>query len=267
LHLKLWPSHIELLQRQWFLDRSKLLTCKNFLLLAPSKAEYFQFNSVLDQNKQLNRFFKKVFEPNQTKNRFKPINFSSVRFFPFQTGSNRNTMPICHPLKINNVVLVVTTSCKEKNNCKKTVSVISNYCFDFSEYSSASRPEIIPLMQSRWDLFMPWPMKENQVNQWKNHQHGRLEEKKTDLTQMLKGNIEALPVINYFSFTLRDERQRARKLWMKGTLQAVKAFKGLMGGRGRPATWFFFYICIPNRFGLTSSGTPKLETEPNQIFF
>jgi hypothetical protein len=94
-----------------------------------------------------------------------------------------------------------------------------------------------------------------------------LEEKKTDLTQMLKGNIEALPVINYFSFTLRDERQRARKLWMKGTLQAVKAFKGLMGGRGRPATWFFFYICIPNRFGLTSSGTPKLETEPNQIFF
>jgi len=55
-------------------------------------------------------------------------------------------------------------------------------------------------------------MKENQVNQWKNHQHERLEEKKTDLTQMLKGNIEALPVINYFSFTLRDERQRAWKL-------------------------------------------------------
>ena len=175
-------------------------------------------------------------------------------------------MPICHPLRISNVVLVVTTSCKGKNNCKKTVSVLSNHCFDFSEYSSASRPEIIPLMQSRWDLFMPWPMKENQVNQWKNHRHGRLEEKKTDLTQMLKGNIEALPVINYFSFTLRDERQRARKLWMKGTLQAVKAFKGLMGGRGRPATWFFFYICIPNRFGLTSSGTPKLETEPNRTF-
>ena len=105
-------------------------------------------------------------------------------------------MPICHPLRINNVVLVVTTSCKGKNNCKKTVSVLSNHCFDFSGYSSASRPEIISLMQSRWDLFMSWPMKKNPVNQQKNHQHGRLEEKKTDLTQMLKENIEALPVIN-----------------------------------------------------------------------
>jgi hypothetical protein len=61
-------------------------------------------------------------------------------------------MPRCHPLRINNVVLVVTTSCKGKNNCKKTVSILSNHCFDFSGHSSASRPEIIPLWQSRWDL-------------------------------------------------------------------------------------------------------------------
>jgi len=119
------------------------------------RAEHFQFGPVLDQNKQPNRFFL-VFEPNQTENRFKPINFGSVRFgfFPFQTGSNRTTMPRCHPLRINNVVLVVTTSCKGKNNCKKTVSILSNHCFDFSGHSSASRPEIIPLWQSRWDLFM-----------------------------------------------------------------------------------------------------------------
>jgi hypothetical protein len=64
-------------------------------------------------------------------------------------------------------------------------------------------------------------MKENQVNQWENHQqftsnttslrderremrdrkHGRLEEKKTNFTQMLKGNIKALPVI--FTFPSR----------------------------------------------------------------
>jgi hypothetical protein len=61
-------------------------------------------------------------------------------------------MPRCHPLRINNVVLVVTTSCKGKNNCKKTISIISNHCFDFSEYSSASKPKIIPLWQLRWDL-------------------------------------------------------------------------------------------------------------------
>jgi len=37
-------------------------------------------------------FFYLFFEPNRTENRFKPINFGSVRFgfFPFQTGSNRN---------------------------------------------------------------------------------------------------------------------------------------------------------------------------------
>jgi hypothetical protein len=144
--------------------------------LAPSsalknRAEHFRFGPVLDQNKNQTDFFF-IFEPNRTENWFKPINFGSVRFgfFPFQTGSNQNAMPRCHPLRINNVVLVVTTSCKGKNNCKKTVSILSNHCFDFSGHSSASRPEIIPLWQSRWDLFMSWPMKENQVNQWKNHQ-------------------------------------------------------------------------------------------------
>jgi hypothetical protein len=60
-------------------------------------------------------------------------------------------MSRCHPIRINNVVLVVTT-CKGKNNCKKTVSILSNHCFDFSGYSLASRPEIIPLWKSRWDL-------------------------------------------------------------------------------------------------------------------
>jgi hypothetical protein len=30
----------------------------------------------------------------------------------------------------------------------------------------------------------------------RDREHGRLEEKKTNLTQILKGNIEALPVIN-----------------------------------------------------------------------
>jgi len=58
-----------------------------------TRAEYFRFGPVLDQNKQPNRFyFFFVLEPNRTENRFKPINFGSVRFrfFPFQTGSNRN---------------------------------------------------------------------------------------------------------------------------------------------------------------------------------
>ena len=76
-------------------------------------------------NNQTNFFFFLVFEPNRTENRFKPINFGSVRFdfFPFQTGSNRTAMPRCHPLRINNVVLIVTTSCKGKNSCKTTVSI------------------------------------------------------------------------------------------------------------------------------------------------
>jgi len=39
----------------------------------------------------------------------------------------------------------------------------------------------------------------------RDRKHGRLEEKKINFTQMLKGNIKVLPVI---SFTLRDKRQR-----------------------------------------------------------
>jgi len=88
-------------------------------------------------------------EPKTGSNRLISVRFGS---FPFQTGSNRTTMPRCHPLRINNVVLVVTTSCKGKNNCKKTVLIFSNHCFDFSGHSSASKPEIIPLWQLRWDL-------------------------------------------------------------------------------------------------------------------
>jgi hypothetical protein len=45
------------------------------------KVEHFRFGPVLDQNKQPNQFFFLVFEPNQTKNQFKLINFGSV-FFP-----------------------------------------------------------------------------------------------------------------------------------------------------------------------------------------
>jgi hypothetical protein len=46
----------------------------------------------------------------------------------------------------------------------------------------------------------------------RDRKHGRLEEKKIKFTQILKGNIKALPVISYFSFTLRDKRQRAWEL-------------------------------------------------------
>jgi len=42
------------------------------------RAKHFRFGPVLDQNKQSNRFFKKFL--NRTENRFKPINFGSVRF-------------------------------------------------------------------------------------------------------------------------------------------------------------------------------------------
>jgi len=57
--------------------------------------EHFRFGPVLDQNKQPNLFFKKVFEPNRIENRFKLINFGLVQFgfFPFQTGSNQNYWP------------------------------------------------------------------------------------------------------------------------------------------------------------------------------
>ena len=47
-----------------------------------ARAEHFRFGPVLDQNKQLNRIYIfLVFDPNRTENRFKPINFGSVRFF------------------------------------------------------------------------------------------------------------------------------------------------------------------------------------------
>jgi hypothetical protein len=65
---------------------SQIISLKNICYVS-CRAEHFRFGPVLDQNKQPNQFFL-VFEPNRTKNRFKPINFGSVRFgfFPFQTG-------------------------------------------------------------------------------------------------------------------------------------------------------------------------------------
>jgi hypothetical protein len=46
-----------------------------------TRAEHFRFGPILDQNKQPNHFFFFSFwtEPNRTENRFKPINFGSVR--------------------------------------------------------------------------------------------------------------------------------------------------------------------------------------------
>jgi hypothetical protein len=47
------------------------------------RAEHFRSGPVLDQNKQPNQFyffFSFGTEPNRTENRFKPINFGSVRF-------------------------------------------------------------------------------------------------------------------------------------------------------------------------------------------
>jgi len=52
------------------------------------RAEHFRFGSVKFLTKINNQtnFLKKIFEPNRTENQFEPINFGSVRFFPFQTG-------------------------------------------------------------------------------------------------------------------------------------------------------------------------------------
>ena len=140
-------------------------------------------------------------------------------------------------------------------------------------------------------------MKENQVNQWKNHQqfisdmaslkderwemrdrkHGRLEEKKTNFTQMLKGNIKVLPVI--FTFPSRWEMRDKESIEAvnEGTLQC-ESIQGLKQGRGRLCArkkndkvllglangregwpklglllYFIFFIFKPNRFG---SGWP-----------
>ena len=54
----------------------KLYVSHHVVLL---RAEHFRSGPVFDQNKQPNRFFF-VLEPNQTENRFKPINFGSVWF-------------------------------------------------------------------------------------------------------------------------------------------------------------------------------------------
>jgi len=77
------PCHVVFLVIYYGTSRNK-----SVCLLAHFRAEHFRFSPVMDQNKQPNQFFKKVFEPNKTENRFELINFGSVRFgfFPFQTG-------------------------------------------------------------------------------------------------------------------------------------------------------------------------------------
>jgi len=69
----------------------------------------------------------------------------------------------------------------------------------------------------------------------RDRKHGRLEEKKTNFTQMLKGNIKALPVIFTFPSRWEMRDKESMGLWIKGPFN-VKAFKDLMGGE-RAAVW------------------------------
>jgi len=61
-----------------------------------------------------------VLEPNRTENRFKPINFGSVRFgfFPFQTGSNLNFYTCFHFPK-NQLQFSFCSPCPEVEPSKK----------------------------------------------------------------------------------------------------------------------------------------------------
>jgi len=148
-------------------------------------------------------------------------------------------------------------------------------------------------------------MKENQVNQWKNHPQfisdvaslrderqktwkiGREEDK---FSQMLKGNIKALPVI--FTFPSRWEMRDKESIEAvnEGTLQC-KSIQRLKQGRGRLCArerndkvllglangregwptlglllYFIFFIFKPNRFELAGSDTPKPETKLDRTF-
>jgi len=76
------------------------------------------------------------------------------------------------------------------------------------------------------DKFERWKMRDRK--------HGKLEKKNTNFTQMLKGNIKALPVNLLFLHVERWETKRAWGLWMKGPFN-VKAFKDLGGERA--AVW------------------------------
>ena len=71
-------------------------------------------------NNQTNFILFLVLEPNQTENRFKPINFGSVRFdfFPFQTGLNRNFYTCFHFPK-NQFQFSFCSPCPEVNPSKK----------------------------------------------------------------------------------------------------------------------------------------------------
>ena len=69
------------------LVRKYMLRCKLGLSIFGSVRFWTKINN------QTDFIFFLVLEPNRTENRFKPINFGSVRFgfFPFQTSSNRNS--------------------------------------------------------------------------------------------------------------------------------------------------------------------------------
>jgi hypothetical protein len=88
-----------------------------------SRAEHFRFGPVLNQNKQPNCFFFfLVFEPIRIENRFKPINFGSVRFgfFPFQTGLNR--------LKLNNTAQGIESPSKDLETVKHILEALQLKC-------------------------------------------------------------------------------------------------------------------------------------------
>jgi hypothetical protein len=89
-----------------------------------SRAEHFRFGPVLNQNKQPNCFFFffLVFEPIRIENRFKPINFGSVRFgfFPFQTGLNR--------LKLNNTTQGIESPSKDLETVKHILEALQLKC-------------------------------------------------------------------------------------------------------------------------------------------
>jgi hypothetical protein len=103
----------------------------------------------------------------------------------------------------------------------------------------------------------------------RDRKHGRLKEKKTNFTQMLKGNIKALPVI--FTFPSRWETRDKESMGAvnEGTLQCesiqrlngrgegscvkgkemIKVCYGcwLMGGRGGPRLVYYFFFSFLNQ--------------------
>jgi hypothetical protein len=127
-----------------------------------------------------------------------------------------------------------------------------------------------------------------QVWEMRDKKHERLEEKKTNFTQMLKGNIKVLPVI--FTFPSRWEMRDKESIGAvnEGTLQCEsiqrlkqrrgrlcarerndKVLLGLANGReGWPTLglllYFIFFIFKPNRFGLVRVGRFRHTKTGNQ---